>query len=202
MRRVGQIGVEFPLRGNHPGPQKFGHHVDQARAADPLRFDHADGQEHGFVGNGIDAKIFQRPGGGAHPVLDPPAFKRRARRTGRGHHPFGIPDDNFAVGTDVDVQGQGFALVNPRAQHPRDDIPPHVRGDRWESIEMNVISDLQPDLPGPDRRNIIGDRGVGRFPDVFGVEPQEEMGHNRISGRGHVRDPARYRPPPWKPVPL
>ena len=144
----------------------------------------------------IQVKVLDGPGGRPQSVLDPSPLEGRTGRAGGRHQPFGVADHDLAVGPDIDIQGQRFLLVNARPEHAGDDVSPAHIGGHLEEREQSERGPptLRPELPGPERGNKTGHGRVRGFADKFRIQPQEQMGHNRIAGDGHMGYPVQVDP--------
>jgi len=160
--------------------------IDQAGPADPLGLHHVDGDDHGFIGVRVDADVFDGPAGGAHAEADPAPFEGRAGGTGGTGHPVLITDDNLAVGTDIDVQGQPGIFEDSGRENPRDDVASHKARYGTHTIDEDMRRQIEPQVARTGQGDTAGHGRVGRQPDIGGIDTVEELGHGGIGGQGQV----------------
>src|SRR5665811_25136 len=177
-------------RGENARPQELRHGVDDARTADADGLGVADGEQGWLVGNAIDPHRLDSGVGGPHPVLDASTLKRRAGRTGCGDEPLAVADDHFAVGPDVDVEGDLLRIEDAGAHDARDDVAADVAGHTWEGVHVNVTAhlDARTQVHGAHRRNEIGGRNVWSHAQVLRVDTHQHAGHGGVPRGDHVRD--------------
>ena len=148
----------------------------------------ADGHDHGLQRRGVEREVLDRALGRAHAEGQPAAFEGRAGRAGRAGEPVAVADHDLGVGPDVHEERQLLGPVDPRAHHPRHDVPAHVARDAGVDQRGDVLAQLHPEVAGLHRGVEGRRRDVGRAPDRTRVDPEQQLGHGRVAGQGDGGD--------------
>ena len=144
----------------------------------------------------MNGDVRDRSGCRAHSHADSPRFEGRPRRRGRAQNPPRLPQDDLAVGAEVDEGAQTGALVNPGGENPGQQIgtdepaearqKSHLRFQRKVPSELPRVQHLLTVVRRPERHR--GQRGD--------VDPAEQMVHGSVArqqNRPHVVSPRKPR---------
>ena len=77
----------------------------------------------------LQRDVIHSAGGAPHSAGDLGALKGRTGSSGTGNSPLGVAQNHFAVGTDVNEQGQILLLVEPGGNHTSHGVTAHKPGD-------------------------------------------------------------------------
>lgn len=129
----------------------------------------------------MDAHLRNRAGGGSHAQGNARALERGPRRRGSAQHPFGISDEDFPVGSQINERLQIAALVQPRRQDPGQNIAADESSDARQESHDRVAAQPPAQIRGAKGLQpvILGFERVMR--ERLKIDAAKEMVHHRVA---------------------
>ena len=119
---------------------------------------------------------------GAHAAINTSAFKGRSCRTGTSHEEIGIAENDLTVRADIDEKAGLFLVFHKiSGENTGGNISPHVTANTGGEGNEGFWVNVQARFNGPEMGNLQHGRRVGLQPQIFRLEPEKEMRHDRIT---------------------
>ncbi len=115
-------------------------------------------------------------------MLHAPALEGRPGRAGAGEQPVAIAQHHLPVGPDIYIESELVGIEDARRQHSCRYVPADVARYAGDGVEIDSRgypeSQVRRLHPGEEGAR----RDIGLFPDVLGVQPQQQVHHGGVSG--------------------
>ena len=184
------VGLQPAAAVDDPAEEQAGQGVDQPRAADAHRRAAVDGAGRDGGSLAENPHLVDRAAGGPHPARHRASLEGWPRRGRTGHQKLTVPQHHFAVGADVEKQGQLVGTVHSAGQDAGGDVAAHVAADRRQGVEDASGMDANAQFGRSDRRR-ASHRGHKRAKtQEIRLQPQQEMRHRRVPRGRRAEDVA------------